>query len=274
MAPKLVRFRVSNVGLDVTVEQLLEALTVQLALEGVSLDAGSLVKSGEGQSQEAEIALPEDEAEVLRGPMSEAKIYVGRTMAISFKEVSPPPRSSKRVADQRASSEIVPSAKALSRNNGRRAGALPRPDVTSGGSTSSSAAAAGHGGPLQPHVTDSGRALGAPRFAPLQVDDEEEVTDDSDAETPKKEPDAEERRELDEARRKVQLHTLRMQIRDDPPSPRAHMNPSRHREQDSRISLGPELALCSRWLSQPPPSSAAAGDPKASRACSTPCTVQ
>lgn len=81
-----VRFRVTNIAAGVTGSALLEALTSQLALDDVALVWGSLKKVEDG-TQEAEFDLPNEEAELLRGPMSQAKVHIGGPMIVRFSEL-------------------------------------------------------------------------------------------------------------------------------------------------------------------------------------------
>mmetsp|Transcript_59706 Transcript_59706/g.129326 ORF Transcript_59706/g.129326 Transcript_59706/m.129326 type:complete len:214 (+) Transcript_59706:15-656(+) len=84
------KFKVWNIGRDVTAEELSEALSTQLALEDVNLDMSSLKLSVDGRTQEAEFQLPDEEADLVRGPMSEAKVFIERissTVVLKFSEI-------------------------------------------------------------------------------------------------------------------------------------------------------------------------------------------
>lgn len=86
------RFRITNVAKSVSHDELLEALTMQLALDDVRLVPHSLkldVSTG-GEMQVAEIELPHDEADLVRGPMRQPKVFIealGITMVILFEEL-------------------------------------------------------------------------------------------------------------------------------------------------------------------------------------------
>mmetsp|Transcript_29728 Transcript_29728/g.81408 ORF Transcript_29728/g.81408 Transcript_29728/m.81408 type:complete len:209 (+) Transcript_29728:112-738(+) len=80
------RFRLEHPGTDVNEHELLEALTEQLNLDDVKLVAGSIQEVPDGV-QVAEVELPDEEAEILRGPYREAKIYIRRTIIVRFTEL-------------------------------------------------------------------------------------------------------------------------------------------------------------------------------------------
>eukprot|EP00928_Gymnodinium_smaydae_P021270 TRINITY_DN18281_c0_g1_i1.p1 TRINITY_DN18281_c0_g1~~TRINITY_DN18281_c0_g1_i1.p1 ORF type:complete len:177 (-),score=35.76 TRINITY_DN18281_c0_g1_i1:57-587(-) len=79
------RFHVSNISPDVNEPELYEALTDQLGLEDVTLLDASLADAGDG-TQIAEVELPDAEADLLRGPYREAKVYIRRTLILRFAE--------------------------------------------------------------------------------------------------------------------------------------------------------------------------------------------
>eukprot|EP00927_Polykrikos_kofoidii_P027092 TRINITY_DN23966_c0_g1_i1.p1 TRINITY_DN23966_c0_g1~~TRINITY_DN23966_c0_g1_i1.p1 ORF type:complete len:180 (-),score=28.43 TRINITY_DN23966_c0_g1_i1:439-978(-) len=81
----LARFRVTNIGPKVTAEELQEALTETLCLDDVTMEEDSLRKSAIGQ--EAEIELPDEEGDLLRGPMARRKVRIGQPMTLHFEEI-------------------------------------------------------------------------------------------------------------------------------------------------------------------------------------------
>lgn len=87
MSTNLVRFRVTNIALGVGYNELLDALSNQLALDDVVLH-GDTLKS-DGLTQEAEFELPNLEADLVRGPMRNSRIRFDSTsMVLRFEELS------------------------------------------------------------------------------------------------------------------------------------------------------------------------------------------
>lgn len=83
----LARFRVTGFGPNVSASELQAALSTQLALDDVVLDVRSLKKRSDGIC-EAVFELPNVEADMVRGPMKQAKVFIGATMVLNFKEVT------------------------------------------------------------------------------------------------------------------------------------------------------------------------------------------
>mmetsp|Transcript_112532 Transcript_112532/g.195309 ORF Transcript_112532/g.195309 Transcript_112532/m.195309 type:complete len:288 (+) Transcript_112532:50-913(+) len=105
MPSEIARFRVSNLGPQVTCEDLQTALERQLGLSSVRVLPGSLRPEGFGGMQEAQFDLPSSDAALLRGPMREARVYIGETLKIRFEEL---PMSLESMAVS-SGSQIVPS---------------------------------------------------------------------------------------------------------------------------------------------------------------------
>eukprot|EP00928_Gymnodinium_smaydae_P044852 TRINITY_DN29939_c0_g1_i1.p1 TRINITY_DN29939_c0_g1~~TRINITY_DN29939_c0_g1_i1.p1 ORF type:complete len:192 (+),score=48.32 TRINITY_DN29939_c0_g1_i1:146-721(+) len=130
------RFRISGIASDVTFQELQKALESDLCLEGVALVPNSLrpaasADSGDAATQEAELELPHDEADLLRGPMKEAKIRLRSTMLLRFDETAArtEPRASRRRSNDY---EPLPRGSVKSaRQPGQAIAPLRIPDVTS-----------------------------------------------------------------------------------------------------------------------------------------------
>lgn len=135
MPPSLVRFEITNIAKNVSYDELLEALTKQLALDDVDLITDSLKPDGNatgGDTQAAELAIPDDEADLLRGPMQEAKVFVeslGITTIIRFREVSGKETAAPRGCrdGDRSSSTDAPGVDCRARPSATCPGALAPP---------------------------------------------------------------------------------------------------------------------------------------------------
>mmetsp|Transcript_126407 Transcript_126407/g.369342 ORF Transcript_126407/g.369342 Transcript_126407/m.369342 type:complete len:316 (+) Transcript_126407:106-1053(+) len=95
MPPRSVRFRITNIANGVSYDELLEALSTQIALDDVRLlrHTFKLDPHADGKTQVAEMELPSDEAELIRGAMQQAKVFVQRlgiTTVIHFSELQEP----------------------------------------------------------------------------------------------------------------------------------------------------------------------------------------
>eukprot|EP00931_Biecheleriopsis_adriatica_P105398 TRINITY_DN79958_c0_g1_i1.p1 TRINITY_DN79958_c0_g1~~TRINITY_DN79958_c0_g1_i1.p1 ORF type:complete len:150 (-),score=25.85 TRINITY_DN79958_c0_g1_i1:22-471(-) len=84
-----VRFCVTGVPADLNEAELQHALVEQLGLDDIVLHRDSLKEdpAGDNESMRAEFELPDEEADLLRGPYQEAKVYVRRTIRLQFAEV-------------------------------------------------------------------------------------------------------------------------------------------------------------------------------------------
>mmetsp|Transcript_103248 Transcript_103248/g.181994 ORF Transcript_103248/g.181994 Transcript_103248/m.181994 type:complete len:216 (+) Transcript_103248:2-649(+) len=83
-----------------TYEELVDALSDQLALEGFRIDKETLDFE---VPQVFELELPDDEADILRGPFSDAKVVVERqTIVLRFKEMR---KGEQSIKDARAATE-------------------------------------------------------------------------------------------------------------------------------------------------------------------------
>lgn len=84
----LVRFRVAGFDEHTTAPEVYDALAKQLALEDVSIDKDSFQSTGGGGKQ-CEFELPDDEAELLRGPYACCKVGIRGITELQFKEIGP-----------------------------------------------------------------------------------------------------------------------------------------------------------------------------------------
>eukprot|EP00811_Abedinium_folium_P004698 NODE_14326_length_1115_cov_6.970648.p1 GENE.NODE_14326_length_1115_cov_6.970648~~NODE_14326_length_1115_cov_6.970648.p1 ORF type:complete len:239 (+),score=49.05 NODE_14326_length_1115_cov_6.970648:114-830(+) len=121
---KHARFSVVGVPADVTADELLEAFTQQLMLEGVVMEP-TVFLDAEG-ARSFEFALPEEEAEVLRGPWSTAKVFIRKVLLLCFSEAVPDCLP----ATPRAAAPIRMGAKAMATTEEEAPVVLPRCQVT------------------------------------------------------------------------------------------------------------------------------------------------
>lgn len=82
-----IRFRVTGFDADTTAPEVYDALAKQLALEDVNVDKGSLKSAGGGK--QCEFELPDEEADLLRGPYACCKVAVRGITELQFKEIGP-----------------------------------------------------------------------------------------------------------------------------------------------------------------------------------------
>lgn len=85
------RFRIKDLDEKVGYDELLEALTEQVAIDDAKIDEKSLRPNGDGTLM-VEFEVSNAEATLLRGPMKQAKIFIAslrRSMMIGFEEVKP-----------------------------------------------------------------------------------------------------------------------------------------------------------------------------------------
>mmetsp|Transcript_4591 Transcript_4591/g.9387 ORF Transcript_4591/g.9387 Transcript_4591/m.9387 type:complete len:330 (+) Transcript_4591:53-1042(+) len=125
MPPRSVRFRITNIANGVSYDELLEALSTQIALDDVCLLRHTFKPDShaDGETQVAEMELPSDEAELLRGAMQQAKVFVQRlgiTTVIHFSELQEPegrcselPAASSKAHDSASAPPGVTSSGAL-----------------------------------------------------------------------------------------------------------------------------------------------------------------
>eukprot|EP00929_Paragymnodinium_shiwhaense_P101485 TRINITY_DN64607_c0_g1_i1.p2 TRINITY_DN64607_c0_g1~~TRINITY_DN64607_c0_g1_i1.p2 ORF type:complete len:195 (-),score=49.56 TRINITY_DN64607_c0_g1_i1:159-743(-) len=106
MAGRHVRFRISNIPDDLSYEELHEAFEDQLHLEEFSFERRSLCADAfqtGGNLLAGEVVVSEEEADILRGPYKDAKIFVRRTIILRFEERQlkdvPPPAQVRAVGD-------------------------------------------------------------------------------------------------------------------------------------------------------------------------------
>lgn len=102
---KRARFRVTNSTSPLTYAELVDGMSTQLMLEGFRIDKESLDFRS---PQIFEMHLPDDEADILRGPFSDAKIVVGReTIVLQFKEMRKGEQSIKDLRAEELDSEAI-----------------------------------------------------------------------------------------------------------------------------------------------------------------------
>lgn len=82
-----IRFRVTGFDAETTAPEVYDALAKQLALEDVNLDKGSLKSAGGGK--QCEFELPDEEADLLRGPYASCKVGIRGITELQFKEIGP-----------------------------------------------------------------------------------------------------------------------------------------------------------------------------------------
>jgi len=264
--PRVARFRLTNINLDVTAQEIIEALGGQLALDDVVLDEKSLRKNGADgfNTLEAEFELPDDEADLVRGPMRDSKVFIRRTIVLHFEEIKDgrgsggPSRSTGSSGSHRIS---FPPPKKDSPEPTPRCGVpdAPREDQLSESSSRKWASAKdlglddGDRGDKDALIT-SGRQedTGTEKFADLSIEER-----------------AKKVRELTAGTWK---HTQQADT-DDGPSEGGAVE-VRGRQSigpDGRPSIGPEMAYCSRLWTVSSNENAAGtdGEVKQARSCTT-----
>lgn len=86
----LVRFQVAGFDEHTTAPEVYEALAKQLALEDVRVDQDSFrAVGGRGGCKQCEFELPDEEADLLRGPYANCKVAVRGITELEFKEIGP-----------------------------------------------------------------------------------------------------------------------------------------------------------------------------------------
>lgn len=86
----LVRFRVVGFDEHTTAPEVYDALSKQLALEDVRVDQGSFQSvGGRGETKQCEFELPDEEADLLRGPYAQCKVGIRGITELEFKEIGP-----------------------------------------------------------------------------------------------------------------------------------------------------------------------------------------
>lgn len=214
MPPSLARFLVSGIPRGVTAAELEEALQDQLYLDGVELERGTLRRDDGGEGQEAEFEIPDEEADLVRGPMKESKVFFerfGTSTVLRFNQIG---------------RQGAPAAKSTREAGAQGAGPrLHRP---------------GDSPELPQRSTrpSSGYEGGEPRF-PAPSDDNIALTLPENAVPPRA------NKAGDQKSRKAE--ELRRHIAEDPPSPGRGPPDARWRDNghdDARHSVGPEMAHC------------------------------
>jgi len=253
-----VRFRVTNIDEEVTCLELQEALTSQLALDNVQLDAGSLSRTGDGK-QEAEMELSHEEAAFVRGPMREAKVFIGRTMVLHFEELTKDRGRSRPTVSGAPGNPFATHSTQHLRRTSTVSATSPEPE---------------------------------PRISSWDLDPRTD-SKPSRSTRPKQASNQEQglflgRRSIEERQRRIdalradeaeRTHTLQpVPVSSDRLADRSaqHSITSRNSsrgEQEPRPSVGPELAYCSRFL--PEGLGGLPGEePKLMRACTNNCVLQ
>lgn len=131
--PSRARFRIRNIPANVKWEELEEALEEQLVLEDIKMKEPPLELGANGL-YETEVELPDEEGDLLRGPLKQAKVHIREIFQLDFQEIK-----SKSAGAKKATNSYFPSPPAAAANRAKPAGASSATASQSAGSRVASA---------------------------------------------------------------------------------------------------------------------------------------